>query len=178
MTAQDPAIHGNSAPRPDDDHFSRQNGLCVHFDDLAVSEHARGLGKKVQHVLNGAAPAADGEPFENLRCEDKRGDDQRGEELADRQRGNEGDGHGELHRHAALKNVLERLFEDGVAADQRGHQADDAYPVERLPEMKPNRRRGKRDKDDAKYLDQFKAMFMFVVLFRRDVGDGVVGSGR
>ena len=91
--------------------------FCFHFEDSALSEHTRGLGKKIQHVLDGAPPAADGEPFEDLRCKHERGDHQRGEELADRQRGNEGDGHGEFHGHPALKNVFERLFENGVAPD-------------------------------------------------------------
>ena len=122
MTTENPAVHGDSAAGPYDNHFSGQNGFRVHFDDLILSEHARGLGKKVQHVLDGAAPATDSEPFEDLRCEDECGDDKRGEKLANRQRGNKGDGHGEFHRHAALKNVLECLLEDGVAPDQRRHQ--------------------------------------------------------
>ena len=119
MTAENPAIYGNSAPGPDDDYFSRQDGFCVDLDDLILSEHAGCLRKKVQHVLNRTASTADGEPFENLCCQDECGDDQRSKELADRQGGNKCDGHGKLHRHAALKNVLERLFEDGVTADQR-----------------------------------------------------------
>ena len=65
-------------------------------------QHARGLGKKVQHVLDGTAPAPDSEPFEDLGCEHERCDHKRGEKLADRQRGNKGDGHGEFHGHAAL----------------------------------------------------------------------------
>ena len=74
------------------------------------------------------------------------------------------------------KNVFERLFEDGVTPDQRRHQADNAYPVEGLPEMKPDRRSGERDKDYAKHLDKFKAMF--VVFFRRDVGEGIRRFGK
>jgi hypothetical protein len=80
-----------------------------------VPEHARSLRKKVQHVLNRTAAAPDREPFEDLGCEDERCDDKRCEEFADRQGRYERDRHGKFHRHAALKNVLKRLLENGVA---------------------------------------------------------------
>ena len=90
-------------------------------------------GQKVQHVLNGTAPASHRESFEDLGGENEGGDHQGGEKLANRQRGNQGDGHGKLHRHAALENVFECLFENWVASSQRGYQANHAYPAERLP---------------------------------------------
>ena len=153
MTAEHPAIHRNSATRSNDDHVPRQNHLRVHFDDLILSEHAGSLRKKIQHVLNRAASAPDRESFEDLRCENERSDDQRGEKLANRKRGKERDGHGEFHCHAALKNVLKRLFEDGVASNQRGNQANDADAVKGLPEMEPDCRCRQRNKGHAKDFD-------------------------
>ena len=44
--------------------------------------------------------------------------------------------------------------------------------------MKPDCRSGERDKDYAKHLDQFKAMFVFVVFFRRDVGESIRRFGK
>jgi hypothetical protein len=48
-------------------------------------------------------------------------------------RRNEGDGHGKLHRPAAFKDVLERFFEDGVAAHQTWSQPNHTDAVEWFP---------------------------------------------
>jgi len=98
-------------------------------------------------------------PFENLRRKNERGDDQRREEFPDGERGDKCDRHGKLHRHAALKNVLERFPEDGIPADQRGHQTDDAHAGERLPKAKPDGYCSQRHKDNAEHLQKFKAVF-------------------
>jgi len=93
-------------------------------------QDAGDLGQEIEHVQDRATAAADGESFEDLGCQDKGGDHESGKELADGQSGDEGDGHGELHGHAPLDDILPSLLKDGVTADQRGGEADDAQAVE------------------------------------------------
>ncbi len=50
-----------------------------------------------------------------------------------------------------------------VSADQRSGQANNANPVERFPEMKPDSRCRESDKYDAQDLDEFKTVLMIVV---------------
>ena len=66
-----------------------------------------------------------------------------------------------LHRHATLDDVLKRLLEDGIAADQCGRQSDDAQVRKRLPQTEPDGGGGQRDKDHAKDLDDLNAMLVF-----------------
>ena len=160
----DLAIDGNPAAGTNEDHLSGEDRICRHFENLTVSKHAGDLRKKIQHVLNGTPPASYGQSFEDFGREHERGDYQRGKELADCQRGDECDGHRQLHRHPAFDDVLECFFEDGITADQRGHQSDHADPVKRLPQMEPDRRRRECDEDDTENLDDFKAVFMVVVM--------------
>ena len=127
-------------------------------------------------------PRPDREAFEDLRCENERRNHQRGKKFANRQRGDKGDGHRKFHRHAAIENVLQRLFENRIAPDQRSHQADHAYPLERLPEMEPDGRSGEGDKDYAKYLEKFETMFvlvlMVVVFLLRALGESISRLGK
>lgn len=46
--------------------------------------------------------------------------------------------------------VLDRFFEDRIAADQRGADPDNTDLTKRLPQMEPNRSRGDGDKDDTR----------------------------
>ena len=165
MSADHLSIDGNSPAGSNYHNLPRKNCPRGHIDNLAVAHHACDLRQKVQHVLDGAPPPADGEPLQNLGRQHKRGNHQRREELADRQRRNQRDGHGEFHRHAALDKVLERLLKDWVAADQGGYQPDHAYPMKRLPPVKPHCRRGKRYKSDAHNVRHFKAMLMALLVF-------------
>ena len=123
------AIDGDSAAGTNDNDFAGKDGLRGHFDNLAVPQHTGRLREEVQHVLDGSPAPADGQPFQNLGRQHKRGNHQRCKELADRQRRNQRDGHRELHRHAPLEDVLERLLEDRIAANQRSRQPDHAHPV-------------------------------------------------
>ena len=82
-------------------------------------------------------------------------------------RGDEGDGHGKFHRHAAFDDVLECFFEDGIAANQRGRQSDHADPMKRLPQVEPDRCCRERDEDDTENLGEFKAVFVVMIVFGR-----------
>jgi hypothetical protein len=87
VTADDLAIDGNPAAGANKNNLSREDRIRSHFESLTVSEHAGGLRKKIEHVLNGTPPAAHRQSFEDFGPQHERGDDQRGKELSDSQRG-------------------------------------------------------------------------------------------
>jgi len=70
----------------------------------------------------------------------------------------------EFHRHTAFEDVLERFFEDGIAANECGDQTDDTYLMKRLPKMEPDRYCRKRDKSNAEGFDDLKAMFLIAMM--------------
>ena len=75
----------------------------------------------VSYFADCAAAAADGETLQHFRREYKRGDDERREKLTNRSRRDEGDGHRQLHRHAAFAQVL-------LDAVRIAQQAEHAVP--------------------------------------------------
>jgi hypothetical protein len=157
------AIDRDSVAGANEDNLAGEDGIGGHIEGLAGSQHACSLRQKVEHVLNGTAATAYGQPFEDFSPQNEGCDHQSCKVFPDRQRGEECDGHREFHRHAALDDVLQRLLEDGVAPNQRGHQADYADPMKRLPKMEPDCRRRQGNKDHTKNFNEFKAMFMGVV---------------
>lgn len=68
------------------------------------------------------------------------------------------DGHGEFHGHAALGDVFDRFFENRVAADGGGGDADHAPVREGLPEMEPDRAGSGSDECDAKEIRELPRM--------------------
>jgi hypothetical protein len=80
--------------------------------------------------------------------------------------GDKSDRHRQLHRHAALNDVFKRLLEDGVAANQRGCQPNDADSVKRFPEMEPDRRSRQRNKDNTQNFDEIEPVFVILVFVR------------
>src|SRR5580704_8395254 len=170
MPIHDRSIDRDSAARSNDDDFSGENRLSVHFDNLIAPENAGRLRKEVEHVLNGTTPTTYSKPLKDLRCENECSNDQRREELADCKGGAKGDGHGEFHGHAALDDVLECFLEDGISADECGDKAKNAYPMKRLPKMEPDRRRRERHENNAENIDDLKVVVMIV--FSRNFAAG------
>src|SRR5580698_853576 len=164
MPIHDRSIDRDSAARSNDNDLSGENCLSVHFDNLIAPENAGRLRKEVEHVLNGTTPTTYSKPLKDLRCKNECSNDQRREELADCKRGDKGDGHGEFHGHAALDDVLECFLEDGISADECGDQANNAYPMKRLPKMEPDCCCRQCDKDHAKNFKKFKTMFVIIMM--------------
>src|ERR1700739_4908777 len=156
------AIDGYPAAWPNEDDFARKDRLRRHLKSLPIAEYGGSLWEGVQHIWNCAAASADSQSFEDFGGEYESCDHQRGEKLADRKRGDQRDGHGQLHRHAALDDVLERLFEDGIAANQRCHQSNHADTVERFPQMKPDGYSRQCHKNDTQNLDEFEARSVII----------------
>src|SRR5580704_13500703 len=152
VTADDLAIYGNPAAGTNKNNLSREDRIRGHFKSLTLPEHAGGLRKKIEHVLNGTPPAAHSESFEDFGSQHERGNDQRGKELSDSQRRSECDGHRKLHRHPAFDDILECLLEDRITADQGGRQSYYADAMKRLPQVEPNRCCRERYEDDTENL--------------------------
>jgi hypothetical protein len=150
----------------DEDDLPGNDRIRFHFDDLLIAQHACRLRQEIQHVLNGAPATAYGESFKNLGGQDESGNNQRGKKFSDGKCGDQRDGHGKLHGHAALDDVLECLLEDWVATDECSCQSDHADAVKRFPEVKPHCCGRKRYKDDPEDLCDFKTMFMVMMVVR------------
>src|ERR1035438_8486078 len=86
VAADDLAVHGNPATRPNENNLPWKDRLRRHFQGLSFPNHARSLGKKVQHVLNGAPAAPHGQSFENFCGEHEGSDDERRKKLANGKR--------------------------------------------------------------------------------------------
>jgi hypothetical protein len=113
---------------------------CVDRDlpDCAVATHHCGSRQIAQQVADRRTTARNGHVLENFGCQDEHRNDQRGEGLSDRSRRDERDRHRKLHRHPTLEDVFERLFENGVARDQRRDNTDDADVRKRLLPAEPD----------------------------------------
>ena len=166
MTADHRSVHWDPVAGTNHDSLSGKNGARGDFDNLAISQQAGGLRQQVQHVLDGTPSAAYCQPFKDFGCQYKCGNHQRRKELPDSQCGDKCNRHGKLHRHAALDNVLKSLLEDGVAADYRCRKTDHAHPMKRFPKVEPHRRRCQRHKSYTKQVDDFKTMFVTVLIVR------------
>src|ERR1700677_1122540 len=114
MPVDDSTVHWDSAARSNDDDLSGKDRLRVHFENLIAPKNAGSLWKEVEHVLNRPSSTSHRQAFKYLGCQNEGCNDECGEELANSKRGDQGDGHGELHRHAAFEDILERFLKDGT----------------------------------------------------------------
>jgi len=94
--------------------------------------------KKVKQVPHCPPTAVHIHFFQDLGKEDKEGDEQRCEHLADGKGSSEGDGHREFHRHPQRNQVFQCLFEDRVSADESGNQANHIKAPDGTPQVKPS----------------------------------------
>ena len=94
-------------------------------------------------------PAADRQSFENFGDENEQGDNQRREDFTDRQGCHDGDGHGKLHRHAALNDIFVGFLEDRETANDRTDYADTSYVGISCAAEKPNGPRCRSYEQDA-----------------------------
>jgi hypothetical protein len=109
-------------------------------------------------------PSPNSETFEHLGGKHEGCNYQGREKLSDRQRRKKRDGHRKFHRHLALDNVLERLFEDGVTTDQGRRDANYADAREWLPKSKPDRSRSEYHEGNANEFGPFNSPRVLRVL--------------
>ena len=131
----------------------------------AVAAHDGRGRQAIEKISTGATAPPDGQALENLGDEHEEGDDERREELADDERGPERNRHRQLHRHAALTEVLPRFGEDRPAANDRPRQTEDAQTrAERLPHAKPDHAGDDGNRDDPSELNPFERVRMLGIV--------------
>src|ERR1043166_460914 len=88
--------------------------------------------------------------LQDFRAENEEEYEKRSSELADHQCRNQRDGHGEFHRHAARKQILQSFAKDRKAARKHGGDCQQVNSFEWLNNARPTDHRGRSDhqKDD------------------------------
>ena len=157
------AVDGDAPAGSDKDRIADGKVLGRDGTDGAGAAHSDLARQEFEKIADRLAATTYGHALEHLRDQDEESDDERGEELADRRRRDDGDRHRQLHRHAPLEEVLERLLEDRPAADQQAGDADYADRGNRLPYPEPERPRGKRNEGNPHGFHPSKGMVMVVV---------------
>jgi len=147
-----------------DDRFTDLNLVRRHFNHLTATPNCDGSGEKIEKALDSPPASSNREPLQYLGGKHEAGDNQGGEELSNCQSRQERDGHREFHRHFAFNDVFESFPENGVSADQGGHDADDADVRKRLPKPKPDCSGSHGHESDADEFGRLDSMFVFFVL--------------
>ena len=142
VTFANDAVGRNTFTGPNDDRLAGDNVACTQLAFLAVASHPHLARQGVDQVLDRPSPTANGIAFDELGKEHKKRDHQRGQKLPNTKRCEERDRHRQFHRHAALAQVLPRLFENGESADKRGRKCK---PVARHEMAPPSRKAGDDD---------------------------------
>ena len=107
--------------------------------------------------------------LEDFSHENEEDNDASSEGFTNGEGGCDGDGHGQLHRHAAFQESAERLPVDWVAADDSGRQRNDVYLRERSPKMKNARQSSEGDKANSNqlgFVDAVRALDIGRLRFR------------
>ncbi len=165
MAAQHGAVDRHPAARIDQHRVADLEVVSVDVADGARPAHRDRARQEVEKVPDGPAAPRDRHALQDLRDQHEQGDDQSGEELADRRGGDDRDAHGQLHGHPPLGDVLERLLADRPTTDQQAGDADHADGCDRLPHAEPDQRRGERDHADAQRLPPLEGVLMLAIVF-------------
>ncbi len=164
MPSLDDAIHRHAATGPDHHHLADGKGAGRNVGDLPVASYSDRSREKVEEILDGAPSSAHRHVLEHLGDKHEEDNDRRGERLADREGGDEGDGHGELHRHAPLPQRLERFLEDRVAPHHGRGQRDRVDSRNGRPREEPGHQHHHRDQPDTKEVSSMHTVLVIVVV--------------
>ena len=159
VAARDHAVHRNSTAGPDQHHIANLHFGKTSRGNLPRRSHLGGLRQQVQQFPDCASAASHRHAFQDFGDQHEHGDEQGREELADDRSGYQRDGHGKLHRHAALQQIGDRLFEDGIAADQDAYQREDVDPAHARNHLCPH----ENENDcDERYSRPFEPAFVVI----------------
>ena len=101
MAVDDSTVDWDAAAWIDEDGVADLNLVNVDFAYAVGSADGYCLREKVHQIVDCMPSARDRHTFQNLSHEHEEQNHQRGEKFADGRGRNDGDGHGELHRHAS-----------------------------------------------------------------------------
>src|SRR5207249_10165012 len=115
---------------------------CTQLTFFAATPHSQLPRQGVDQGSDRTPPTTNRVTFDHLGEEHEKRDDERGEKLPDAKRGDERNGHRQLHRHAPLAQILPRLFENGESTDKRGRKSE---AIARQPVPPPSGQAGHDD---------------------------------
>jgi len=158
------AVDGDASAGSDKNGFADRQFAGGDRLDRAGASHGRLVRKEFEEVADRLAASTHRQVLQELHDQNKQSDDLRGEKLADRRRSDDRDRHRQLHGHAARENVLERLPENRLPADQKTGDPDHAYRREGLPHSEPHGCCGGGDQGDARRLDPIERVNGLVIV--------------
>ena len=142
MTSNDFAVDGDAPAGVHHDDVADRQLFDGHLANLSVAADRDRPWQVVQEIADSSPSARHGHVFQDFSDQDEQGNDQRGEEFGDGGRGDDGDAHGELHRHASGDDVLGGFPENWPATDQEAQQPKHAHLWKRLPDAEANSQGG------------------------------------
>jgi hypothetical protein len=128
MTAQHAAVDRDAAAWADENGIADTQFVRLNVANRSLAPHRDRSRQEIQKILDRAPAPGHRHTLKHLGDKNEQADDERREELPDRGRGNNGDGHRQFHRHAAGKNILDRLLENRPATKHQADHADRADP--------------------------------------------------
>ena len=139
------AVDRHPAARIDQDRFADRELIGVDVADRRLPRRTATVPRQeIEKVAIARAAARDRQALRDLGDQDEQGDHERGEELPDRGRGDDGDGHRQLHGHAPLDDVLKCFPNIGQPPTEQSGDTDDADGPHRLPDAEPHQGCGQR----------------------------------
>src|SRR3984893_9077395 len=108
--------------------------------------------------------APDRESFKNFSHQNKQGDDEGREDFTDRQGRHDSDGHGKLHRHAALNDIFVGFVEYRETTYESTNYTDTSHVGIPGASEKPNPCCRGRHKQDAADLPPIQRMLVLVTV--------------
>jgi len=164
MAAQHRAIDRHATARIDEHGVANFEVVGIDIAYRVAAANRDRAWQKIEQVVDCPPAARDSHALEYFGHQHEQRNDEGGEELADRCRGDNRDAHGELHGHAPRDDVLGRLLEDRPATDNHAQDADDADARKRLPATKPHHPRDQGDECDAGSLPPLEDMLVVMLI--------------
>ena len=161
VPAGDNAVHRNSTAGSHQHHVADLHFGKTSRGNLARRSHLGSLRQQVQQFADRASAASHRHPFQNFGDQHEDRDEQGREELADDRGGYQRDGHGKFHGHAPFQQIGDRLFEDGIAADQDAYQREDVDSAHARNQLRPHENENDGNK---RYPRPFEPAFVVIMM--------------
>jgi hypothetical protein len=156
------SVDRDARSRANKDLIANGNLTDANFLPFSVPADSCDARQEINQALNRLAASTDRQTLQNLCHEDKKRDDESGKNLANSERSDDGYGHREFHRHAALGYVFVCFVKDRKAANQGAYHADRSDVGIRRTAKKPDGPRRRSDKQDAVDVPPVQGMSVFV----------------
>jgi hypothetical protein len=143
------AVDRDACPRANKYSIVNGNLTDANFLPFSMPADTRDARQQVDQALDRLTASTDRQTLQNLCPEDKKRDDESGKNLANGERSDDGYGHREFHRHAALGYIFVCFMKDRKAANQGAYHSDRSDVGIQRTAKKPDGPRRRSDKQDA-----------------------------